>query len=368
MRENLLELNRKVIKGASDGKIIWQPRIGAYFDDREFRGEPYDEPYAGLDRPDVYRKIGCSDRLYYFNACVRAVYRNNITIRIDEIDQSHFSHTFVTPKGEIKSIYRRNSSNPGYYPEKWFVTCEDDLRLLMYIEESTDYVFDRAVYDEYFLKYADLGLPALFFPRVSIQKLFHEYMGIEETFYALQDYPDTVEEYFKVLSSAHDRFMDMFVKTPFEWLNFGDNIHCGLLPPELFRKYVLPEYQHRNERLHKHGIFTNSHWDGDVKSILPLIQETGLDGIEAITPIPQGDVTLKEAKKYMKDVFLMDGIAALLFTDLYSIDELKAQVMECIELFAPKLVLGISDELPSTGSLDRVKYVQEIVDEFNSRI
>lgn len=368
MHDSLLELNRKVIKGASEGKIIWQPRIGAYFDDREFRGEPYDEPYSGLDRADVYRKIGCSDRLYYFNECVRPVYGNNISIRSEEIDERHFCHIFETPKGNIKSVYRRNSSNPGYYPEKWFVTSEEELRVLIYIEESTEYIFDREVYDRLFMKYSDLGLPALFFPRVSIQKLFHEYMGIEETFYALQDYPDTVEEYFRVLSDSHDRFMDMFVKTPFEWLNFGDNIHCGLLPPELFRKYVLPEYQKRNEKLHNHDIFTNAHWDGDVKSILPFIQETGLDGIEAITPVPQGDVTLKEARKYMNDVYLMDGIAALLFTDLYPIDDLKAQVVECIDLFAPNLVLGISDELPSTGSLDRVKYVQEIVEEYNSRI
>ncbi len=368
MDRPLLDLHRNLIKGKAGGRILWQPRIAAYFDDREYRGIPFDEPYAGMSRYDVYRAIGCSDRSYQFNACMKPVYRNGVTASVRDIDALHVEFTIDTPVGTLNSIYRRNTSNPGSYPEKWYVTSEEDLKVLIYIEESTDYRFDHALYDEMFELYGDLGLPSLFFPRVNIQKLFHEYMGIEETFYALQDYPDTVEAYFRTLKDTQDRFLDEFLTTPFEWINFGDNIHCGLLPPDLFLKYVLPVYQHRNERLHRKGIFTNAHWDGDVKTLLPFARETGLDGIEAITPVPQGDVTLREAKEHMKDMYLLDGIAALLFNDYYPIEMLKEQVLECLDLFAPNLILGISDELPSTGSLDRVKYVKELVDDYNSRL
>ncbi len=39
-----------------------------------------------------------------------------------------------------------------------------------------------------------------------------------------------------------------------------------------------------------------------------------LDGIEAITPQPQGDVTLEEIKEALSDdMFLLDGIPAILF-------------------------------------------------------
>ena len=38
-----------------------------------------------------------------------------------------------------------------------------------------------------------------------------------------------------------------------------------------------------------------------------------------------------------------------------------------IELFAPKLVLGISDEISSTGDLERVRIVGAIVDEYNAQ-
>ena len=112
-----------------------------------------------------------------------------------------------------------------------------------------------------------------------------------------------------------------------------------------------------------------SHWDGDTRSLLKYAKRTGLDGIEAITPKPQGDVTLKEVKEALGDeVWLVDGIAAILFNEEYPEEALMDQIKECIELFAPKLILGISDELSSTGEIERVRRIREYVDEYNRKI
>jgi hypothetical protein len=101
--------------------------------------------------------------------------------------------------------------------------------------------------------------------------------------------------------------------------------------------------------------------------LLRYAQETGLDGIEAITPQPQGDVTLEEIKEALGDtMFLLDGIPAIYFDDTFSIEVLEACTRRLIELFAPRLVLGISDEISSTGDLDRIKVVGQIVDEYNA--
>jgi len=46
--------------------------------------------------------------------------------------------------------------------------------------------------------------------------------------------------------------------------------------------------------------------------------------------------------------------------------------MECvhrlIDLFAPRLVLGISDELSSNGDIERVRLVGEIVATYNASL
>ena len=66
-------------------------------------------------------------------------------------------------------------------------------------------------------------------------------------------------------------------------------------------------------------------------------------------------------------MFLIDGIPAIFFDNTYSVDTLKECAHKLIELFAPKLVLGISDEISSTGDIDRIGVVGEMVNQYNAR-
>ena len=194
-------------------------------------------------------------------------------------------------------------------------------------------------------------------------------MGVENAIYALADFPEAVERFFLALEQNQERMIAVINQSPIEMINFGDNLHCKTLPPYYFEKYVLPAYQKRCKLLHKAGKFVYSHWDGDTKDILRYAKMTGLDGIEAITPKPQGDVTLQEVKEALgDDLWLIDGIAAILFDKEFTEEELTDQVQECIRLFAPKLILGISDELSSTGDIERIRLVGRIVDEYNQKI
>lgn len=136
----------------------------------------------------------------------------------------------------------------------------------------------------------------------------------------------------------------------------------------MFEEFILPEYEKRGDILHKAQKFVFSHWDGDVKTYLKYAKTCFLDGIENITPTPQGDVTVEEIKEALGDeVFLIDGIAALLFNETYPKEMLTAQVTKILDLFEGQLILGISDELPSDGVLNRVELVSGMVADFNSK-
>ena len=39
-----------------------------------------------------------------------------------------------------------------------------------------------------------------------------------------------------------------------------------------------------------------------------------------------------------------------------------------LDLFAPNLILGISDEISSTGDIERIRLVGKIVDEYNRNL
>jgi len=103
--------------------------------------------------------------------------------------------------------------------------------------------------------------------------------------------------------------------------------------------------------------------DGSLKPLLPFLRQVPWDGIEAATPVPQGDVTLEELKEAMGDLVLLDGIPALYFLPHYPEEALVECVKRIVELFYPRLILGISDELPPDGDIERVKLVGQLVEE-----
>ena len=166
-----------------------------------------------------------------------------------------------------------------------------------------------------------------------------------------------------------DETIDVINASPVNIINFGDNIHCSTLSPALYEEYVLPAYIERCNKLHQAGKFVSSHWDGDVKALLKYAKTSGLDGIEAITPQPQGDVTLDEVKDALGDeVFLLDGIPAIYFDETFSVEVLEECTRRLIELFAPRLVLGISDEMSSMGDIERIRIVGRMVDDYNASV
>ncbi|MEE8441107.1 MAG: hypothetical protein V3S41_05240 [Spirochaetia bacterium] len=203
---------------------------------------------------------------------------------------------------------------------------------------------------------------------MNVQNLYINRMGVEAGVFALYDWPHTTEAFFAALEENHDRLIEVINKSPVHIINFGENVHSATLSPDLFLKYHLPACRRRTDKLHAAGKFVCSHWDGDCGPLLQYVKESGLDGIEAITPQPQGDVTLEQIKDGLGDqLFLFDGIPAVYFDELFEVDVLVGCVHRLVELFAPKLVLGISDELSSTGDIERLRLVGQIVDTYNAQ-
>lgn len=366
---NLAKFNEDILFGNEYGKILWQPRIGCWYNDKIFVGEELPGVFKGKTLPQIYAELGCSARLYEFNSCFK--FREDETIKREWAWISDLEEliTCKTPVGEITCIMKGNYSNGGRYPAKWWVESKQDLAVMKYVLGHQTWYWDQEHFERMKVKWGNMGAPTIYMPRVNIQYLYIDIMGVENAVFAMADFPEEVEEFFAVLQKNQDQLIEVINASPIRVINFGDNIHGGTLPPYYFELYILPEYQRRCQKLHEGGKFISAHWDGDCKTLLKYAKETGLDAIEAITPKPQGDVTLKEVKEALgDDIWLVDGLAAILFDETYPANELEAQVKECLELFAPKLILGISDELSSTGNIERIRLVQKMVDDYNADV
>jgi hypothetical protein len=193
-------------------------------------------------------------------------------------------------------------------------------------------------------------------------------MGFKKTVTMIWKHPQRMKDFMMVLEAEHLKQIKAYKGKPVVELNFGDNMHHDLCPPPFFKEYVIPFYQRVMTSVHSQGMVASSHFDGYLKQILPLVQDTCLDGLECVTPVPQGDVTLAEMKEGMGDMFLRDGIPAVYMCPWTPIKTLRSHVQELMEMFYPRLILGISDLIPANGDVERIRIVKGMVDEFNSEL
>lgn len=362
------KLHSDVVFGKAGGKIIWQPRIGAWFYDRKFFNIPFPPSYEGMDLPDIYRSLGCSARIYDYRFSFKRIEHPDVKHTVHHLNDTDFEVTISTPVGCQKVVLRNTPSSDVPIHLKREVETEDELKVAAWRELNTNWCFDQQEYDKIRTKWKGLGAPTMYIPRMNVQDLYLSKMGVENGIYAILDWSRTIEAYFEALEICHDKLIELINKSPINIINFGENIHAGTIGEDLFTKYHLPVCRRRCEKFHKAGKFLSSHWDGDTKPLLKYLSQTELDGIEAITPKPQGDVTLEEIKEALpEEMIMMDGIPAIFFDDMFPETTLIECTKKCIELFAPRLVLGISDEISSTGNLERIRIVGQIVDEYNAK-
>jgi len=365
---DLTQFHLDIIHGRTEGRIIWQPRIIAWLDDRIREGRALPEKYDGLSLPEIYRSLNCSNRIYDFNDCLISHEDPAVRITVNEDEGGRIEETVETPVGTQKAIYQRSPNSSYMHHVKWPIADESDMRIATWREQRRTWSWDQQRYEQLCEEWSGLGAPTIYMPRSTVQMLYIDQMGVQDSIFALTDYEDTCKAYFDALSLNQERLIEVINESPIEIVNFGDNLHAGTLPPYLFEKYLLPVYQRRCELLHAGGKFVHSHWDGDCKQLLPYAKETTLDGIEAITPIPQGDVTLEETKAALGEMWLLDGIPAVYFDHTFSEQTLIDCARKCIELFAPNLILGISDEMSSMGDIERIRVVGKIVDNYNASL
>ncbi len=342
--------------------VVYQPRIEHWYNVNKAQGTLPDR-YRDMSQIDVYDDLGISVRSYnFFNGCLRCADDPNVKCEYEQHDNTSVSR-WVTPVGSIEAHGRHTSL--ASHTDKFPVETPDDAKVMEYILRGRKWWFDQEAFDKGDALLGDRAAPMLFIPRINLQRMFVEIMGVENTFYAMADDLPMVERLITALDESDESMLKVMAESPIPIINYGDNVDHHFMTPSLFERYVLPQYQKRCDMFRAAGKFTNAHWDGSVKNLLPYCQETRLDGIEAITPIPQGDVTIAEAKEAMGDMVLLDGIPMTWFLSHEKNEDLERVTREVIETFSPNLILGISDEPSPVCDIEKVRLVAEILKEYD---
>ena len=359
------ELNLAIFRREPVRQILWQPRIEHWYAENKRLGT-LPERYRDMTMLEVFDDLGCSVRAYWaFNETLRIEDHEDVRTETRE-DGPHTIRTLHTPAGGLTTIEKHTAT--AHAVEKFPVVTPEDMRIMEWRLRHTRAWFDHERYQQACDEIGERGAPTVFIPRINVMRLIIDFMGFENGSTAFFEYPSETEHLIHTINETDDVILDMLTACPIEIINYGDNVHQALCPPPLFEKWVMPEYIRRNERLHAAGKKTYPHWDGDCGTLLPYAQDCGFDGYEAITPLPQGDVTLEQMRDALGDRIMLDGIPCTDFLTTEPLQSLTDNTHKCIDYFAPNLVLGISDEISPVGDIERVRLVSEIVADHNNRV
>jgi hypothetical protein len=358
-----LEQILATFEGRKPDRIAWQPRIDHWYDVNKKLGT-LPPQYRKKGLLEIYDDLLASPRTYlFFDPTVRAIEDESVEKEVVE-DEEKIVTTYATPVGKLRDVQTRTEYGTTTYHTEYLLKSVDDFRIMTYILRGRRYEFDRQLYDKVINMIGERSQPIINVRWGSIQRLTVEWMGFERTVLSLWKNPREVDDFIQEIEYNDDKWFDCIKRTPFKFVCFADNIDQDLISPPMFEKYMLPRYKKRTSELHEARKICVSHWDGNVKLLAKYARETGLDALECVPPYPMGNITLEELHNATKGMILFDVLPASYFLDLVTREDLEKLTKRILELFSPRIILGISDQLPANGDIEKVRIVSKIVQSF----
>ncbi len=320
----------------------------------------------GWSIPDILRDLGAGIELYHPRMW-KTEYRNTEVV-VHE-DPPYTTTEYRTPKGTVrkKTMFTPQEGPWVEYELELLFKGSDDYPAIQYLLENTVLVPDL---DEYVKKQEMVGEDGLVLCASGyspMQEIMRRVMGYERFFFELADHPGKVEHLYELMKEVIWQKIKILADSPVEIpqidSNWSDDIHTPI-----FRKYFMPWFQEVVQFLHSRGKLTHAHADGEMKRLIPMFLETGIDIAEAWSPAPMTSVTTAELRRaWGNQVVIWGGIPAILFEPQYSDEDFDGYIRNLFKEIAPgnNFFVGMGDNLPFDGKIERVGRVAELIDKYS---
>jgi len=268
----------------------------------------------------------------------------NVEIEDDDyVEEGRQMHrqTQRTPVGEVFATWVE-----GWH-RKYFLETPEDYRVMTYIVENTEIT---PQYEAYRAKEAELPPYAVAIPiigRTPLQTMLVDFAGLGNFGWHLFEYKEEVSALYDALLKKFRRVVEIAADGPSRYISNLENFTADSLGPRRYEEFLLPVYEECFPMLHQAGKIVGCHYDGRTASCKEAIARSPIDLIESLTPPPEGDQTLAEARTVWLDKLFWSNINVALYE--LPPEELKQVVLERVEQAAPdgkRLAFEVSEQYP----------------------
>jgi hypothetical protein len=177
-------------------------------------------------------------------------------------------------------------------------------------------------------------------------KMLWELMGPETFAAGLADHRKQFDALYEALLDKQREQVRIVAEGPGLVAHFSENLTAEMIGGKRFRQYVLPVYAEFAAILKPAGKLLAAHCDGHLKALAGDLAGSALDIIEAFCPIPDGDMTVEEARLQWPDKILWINFPSPVH--LEPPERIRSCVREILKAAAPGqgFLFGITEDIP----------------------
>jgi len=141
----------------------------------------------------------------------------------------------------------------------------------------------------------------------AVQHMLQHETGVADFWYLLMDSTDLIEEAMDVWQQNLQKKYQIMQTVPADGWYQAENTSTTMISPAYYEKYSLEHMRCFADSARKANCRSLVHMCGLLHNIMPLIKQTGMNGIHNLTPPTIGDTPFEYAYDLMPDDFLALG-------------------------------------------------------------
>lgn len=276
---------------------------------------------------------------------------------------------YTTPVGEVSTKFIHSplllEVDIAPYQREYLIKKVADYKVAEYIVENTELVPN---YNDILRVQEQIGEEGIVSGRSGycpMHQIMRYYLGYEKFCYELYDHPKKIEHFLEILTEKDREIMRLAAESPTEFVRSGGNWDSYIISPSFFRKYFAPYFREFSEVLHSKCKILGAHTDGEMKGLLQVFLNSGIDVAEAFTPYPMTDCTLSKARKVWQDkVIIWGGIPTTILSRGTSDRKFEDYMRNLFKEISPRnnFILGMGDNTPIDAKFERLFQIKEMID------
>jgi len=209
---------------------------------------------------------------------------------------------WITDRGELRESFL------GEWQQEYLVKTPADYRVLQRAFEDTRYTATAEAFLQSEAGLGDSGItlgalgwaPLRRSPLLQVQV---DFSGPERFALDLADESPELMDLLDLLTDLTLRKLRAAAETPTRFIKLWENLAIETLGPPVYRRWLVPLYRKMLDILRAADKRLLVHYDGKLRAIAPDIASLDFD-IDSLTPPPEGDMTVAEARAAWPDKFL----------------------------------------------------------------